>query len=201
MNKTASNHNQKTSLGGPAKVFEEMAQAIRAGQKYEDVLNEFGFAESTPNCLQQKNEPVVCLMGGFGTAFDTPKTKRAYTYDKQPVNGPAWKLGEACTKAHRGQAGDYIDRGLLLLKALKDEGFGVFDLGAEYPDPAFAVNKQDRLDTARYRYLRNNGDGFDISVREEGDEGEEWVTGYPPAELDSAIDSAIAAAEKSRRNS
>jgi len=54
----------------------------------------------------------------------------------------------------------------------------------------------DAKDAARYRYLRDDGDGFDIQVREEGDEGEEWITGYPPAELDAAIDSAIAAGSK-----
>jgi hypothetical protein len=67
------------------------------------------------------------------------------------------------------------------------------------PAPAVDVNEQDRLDAARYRYLRDDGDGFDISVREEGDEGEEWVTGYPPDELDTAIDAAIAQAEAAKK--
>lgn len=67
-----------------------------------------------------------------------------------------------------------------------------------HPAPAVAVNEQDQIDAARYRYLRDDGDGFDISVREEGDEGEEWVTGYPPDELNAAIDAAIAAAEATK---
>lgn len=46
-------------------------------------------------------------------------------------------------------------------------------------------------DASRYRYLRDDGDGFTIDVREEDDEGENWVTGYPPAELDAAIDAQI----------
>lgn len=63
---------------------------------------------------------------------------------------------------------------------------------------AAAVDEQDQRDATRYRYLRDDGDGFDLSVREEGDEGEEWVTGYPPDELDAAIDTAIAQAEKAK---
>ncbi|MDP3272926.1 MAG: hypothetical protein U1D69_03555 [Polynucleobacter sp.] len=92
-------------------------------------------------CKPIQAEPVVCLVGMKGSAFDVPETKRAYTYSKQPGNGPASRLGDACLKAMGGTAGDSIDRGLLLLKALQDQGFGVFDLGAEYninPAPAVA---------------------------------------------------------------
>ena len=45
------------------------------------------------------------------------------------------KLGEACSNASRAQAGDYIDRCLVLLKELQAAGYGVFDLGAEYTAP------------------------------------------------------------------
>ena len=86
-------------------------------------------------CKPIQAEPVVCLVGMKGSAFDVPETKRAYTYSKQPGNGPASRLGDACLKAIGGTAGDSIDRGLLLLKALQDAGFGVFDLGAEYTTP------------------------------------------------------------------
>ena len=49
-------------------------------------------------------------------------------------------------------------------------------------------------DAERYRWLRNDGAGFDISVAEIDDDGHEsWVHGYPPEELDTAIDAAIAA--------
>jgi len=77
-------------------------------------------------------EPAVCLVGIKGSAFDAPKTKRAYTYAEQPGNVVASKLGGACAKAGSGAAGDNIDRGLSLLKALQDVGFGVFAIGAEY---------------------------------------------------------------------
>ena len=49
-------------------------------------------------------------------------------------------------------------------------------------------------DAERYRYLRDCGDGFDLSVREEDEEGENWVTGYPPEDLDAAIDAYLDAA-------
>jgi hypothetical protein len=76
--------------------------------------------------------PVACLIGAKGSAFDAPKTKRAYTYKEQPGNTVASKLGEACWEASKQPAGDHIDRGLILLRELQKEGFGVFDLGAEY---------------------------------------------------------------------
>lgn len=37
----------------------------------------------------------------------------------------AWRLGEACEKAAKASAGDYIDRGLILLMALGEQGFSV----------------------------------------------------------------------------
>lgn len=47
-------------------------------------------------------------------------------------------------------------------------------------------------DAARYRYLRDDGEGFDISVLErDTEDGELWVHGYPPEELDDAIDAAM----------
>lgn len=45
-------------------------------------------------------------------------------------------------------------------------------------------------DARRYRRIRE-GDGFDIAVREEDEDGEMWVYGYPPEELDAAIDAAM----------
>lgn len=50
-------------------------------------------------------------------------------------------------------------------------------------------------DAERYRWLRYAGYGFDIAVREEYDEGEQWVHGYPPEELDAAIDAAMKGGE------
>lgn len=80
-------------------------------------------------------EPVACLVGIKGSAFDLPTTKRAYTYAEQPGNVIASRLGSACDAAALQSAGDSIDRGLGLLQELQKVGFGVFDLGAEYAAP------------------------------------------------------------------
>jgi hypothetical protein len=84
---------------------------------------------------QQEQEPVACFIGIKGSAYDLPTTKRAYTYADQPGNVDASKLGRAIETAKHCSAGDSIDAGLVLLKALQAEGFGVFQLGAEYTHP------------------------------------------------------------------
>jgi hypothetical protein len=80
-------------------------------------------------------EPVACFIGAKGSAFDSPETKRAYTYKEQPGNAVASRLGRACDAAIKQRAGDNIDRGLSLLQELQKERFGVFSLGAEYTTP------------------------------------------------------------------
>lgn len=71
----------------------------------------------------------VLQIGNYGAAYDSPGTKRAYTYDHQPGNIDASKLGRATDIAAVASAGDSIDRGLSLLKALQENGFGVFQVG------------------------------------------------------------------------
>lgn len=66
-------------------------------------------------------------LGIYGKAFDSPQTRRAYTYREQPDNIGAYKLGQAVLRAASG--GDSIDYGLALLKHLQARGFGVFELG------------------------------------------------------------------------
>lgn len=73
-------------------------------------------------------------LGMYGAAFDGPGPHRAYTYQEQPGNVAASRLGNAACAAMAGSAGDSIDRGLGLLKALQDVGFGVFQV--ELPDAA-----------------------------------------------------------------
>lgn len=47
-------------------------------------------------------------------------------------------------------------------------------------------------DAARYRHLRNDRSEFEIAVREVDEDGyETWMPGYPPAEIDAAIDAQI----------
>lgn len=49
----------------------------------------------------------------------------------------------------------------------------------------------DAEDAARYRWLRQDQEGFEVSVAETDDDGyEHWVSAYPPDELDAAIDAA-----------
>ena len=46
-------------------------------------------------------------------------------------------------------------------------------------------------DAERYRWLRDDCGGFEVTVREENEDGyESWVAGYPAEELDAAIDTA-----------
>lgn len=72
----------------------------------------------------------VLQIGNVGAAFDPPKTRRAFTYDWQPGNVDASRLGRAADAAASASAGDSIDRGLALLMTLQAEGFGVFQIDA-----------------------------------------------------------------------
>ena len=48
-----------------------------------------------------------------------------------------------------------------------------------------------KRDAKRYRWLRDDCGGFEVTVREENEDGyESWVAGYPAEELDAAIDAA-----------
>jgi hypothetical protein len=76
-------------------------------------------------------------LGGFDTRVvyaappaQTALTGRMLTYRNQPDNVGAWQLGEACRRAAELPAGDYIDRGLGLLKELQAKGYGVIALTA-----------------------------------------------------------------------
>lgn len=70
-------------------------------------------------------------VGMYGSAYDPPGPCRAYTYEHQPSNLPAYSLGQAHAAAAAMSAGDNIDRGLGLLKALEEQGFGVFEIERE----------------------------------------------------------------------
>ena len=59
-----------------------------------------------------------------------------FTYSSQPCrNEIAWRFGEACSRAARAPAGDYIDKGLGLLKELQAAGYGIASLAAQPTDP------------------------------------------------------------------
>lgn len=86
---------------------------------------------------RQNNAPVsaepvgllleVRTLGNYGAAYDPPGKHRAYTYDHQPGNIKASRLGNACLQAAAASGGDTIDHGLGLLRELQAQGFGVFD--------------------------------------------------------------------------
>lgn len=84
-------------------------------------------------------------LGLHGAAFDPPGRHRAYTYQHQPGNGAAYRLGIACDKAAAGRAGDLIDRGLGLLKELQEVGYGVFDV-ADSAGPVSGMEDDDLID-------------------------------------------------------
>jgi hypothetical protein len=47
----------------------------------------------------------------------------------QPGNQEAWRFGEACRRAYdEPKCGDYIDRGLILLRELEAKGYGIVKL-------------------------------------------------------------------------
>jgi len=68
-------------------------------------------------------------LGGVGTAYDMPGPRRAYTFNHQPSNNtiPS-RLGSATRSAINSPHGDSVDIGLNLLKALQENGFGVFEI-------------------------------------------------------------------------
>ncbi|MBJ2150651.1 hypothetical protein [Paracoccus sp. IB05] len=93
------------------------------------------FMEAVTGSQPVAHEPVAILrlsierkIGMYGAAYDGPQDARAYTYQHQPGNQPAWKIGQAASAAAQDRAGDYIDKGLGLLRHLQDAGFGVFSL-------------------------------------------------------------------------
>lgn len=86
-------------------------------------------------------------IGMSGAAYDGPTTARAYTYKHQPNNLAAWRIGEAASEAAKdNRAGDYIDRGLILLKHLEQAGFGVFALVENEPvaSPPSEASREER---------------------------------------------------------
>lgn len=60
----------------------------------------------------------------------TDAARDMLTYNKQPDNVGAWRIGEACRKAADTPGGDYIDQGLVLLKELQANGYGVIAIDA-----------------------------------------------------------------------
>lgn len=65
-------------------------------------------------------------LGAYGSLYDGPLVRRAYTYKHQPGNDAAHRIGVAAQST--GIGGDAIDKGLKLLCELERAGLGVFEL-------------------------------------------------------------------------
>lgn len=63
-------------------------------------------------------------LGNYGSLYDGPGVRRAYTYKHQPGNQEAHAIGVAAHSV--GIGGDAIDKGLKLLCELERAGYGVF---------------------------------------------------------------------------
>lgn len=115
--------------GAWAKFFVETFPALKGKEGL--MLGWFANAMMAMHDYLHTQPPAVGVptikLGIYGKAFDSPQTRRAYTYREQPDNIGAYKLGRAVLRAASG--GDSIDYGLSLLKHLQAEGFGVFELG------------------------------------------------------------------------
>ena len=71
------------------------------------------------------------------TMFTPPDEEVRFCYSRgQPDNVNAWRIGEACQQAAKASAGDYIDRGLVLLKMLEADGYGIFRFVKDSSPPA-----------------------------------------------------------------
>ncbi|MEQ6329181.1 hypothetical protein VLF92_12760 [Pseudomonas chengduensis] len=92
----------------------------------------------------------IYKLGIYGKAYDVPGTRRAYTYQHQPDNQGAWRLGEAKTIASLTGSGDYIDAGLGLLKQLELKGYGVYELEE-------AGAPEERTDLIRFDFINADG--------------------------------------------
>jgi hypothetical protein len=65
----ALDYQQANPLGGPAKVFRAMADAIEAGDSYEDTLRRYRFAEAKPAPAEGDAQPVAWISPEYFTAF------------------------------------------------------------------------------------------------------------------------------------
>ena len=100
-----------------------VAELIKSGHDRISILA--GLADASGEVIALQLDRKV---GMHGSAYDPPGPCRAYTYEHQPSNLPAYSLGQAHAAASAMSAGDNIDRGLGLLKALEEQGFGVFEI-------------------------------------------------------------------------
>lgn len=91
----ATEYEKQNPLGGPAKVFDAMADAIRAGDSYESVLKLYGYAETKANHPEQHLEMVSGDHSG-----DTNEMVAANAAPQPICHPPSWFRGRCL--AHSG---------------------------------------------------------------------------------------------------
>ncbi|WP_454686884.1 hypothetical protein [Agrobacterium leguminum] len=121
-------HDPERHTPGPAEMIQRIVDRFETLNLIEDAEKRGDFWDAPGSAQVQDVAGAVIKLGTYGRAYDRPEERRAYTYEHQPGNIEAYKLGRVCSDVHSG--GDWIDRGLNLLNALRREGFGVFELPA-----------------------------------------------------------------------
>jgi hypothetical protein len=107
------------------------AEAVATVKVYETYTGQDGWIEVTQEEYDRtKDKYEHRIRRVSAPPAQTALTGRVLTYRNQPDNVGAWQLGEACRRAAELPAGDYIDRGLGLLKELQAKGYGVIALTA-----------------------------------------------------------------------
>jgi hypothetical protein len=107
------------------------AEAVATVKVYETYTGQDGWIEVTQEEYDRTKDKYEHRIRRVpAPPAQTALTGRVLTYRNQPDNVGAWRLGEACRRAAELPAGDYIDRGLGLLKELQAKGYGVIALTA-----------------------------------------------------------------------
>lgn len=125
------------------KVTPEEQELLNSGEYMPEELFGIGGKPSCPKCYTVvdmtsaaaegyrdavEHTVQICKLGDYGSAFDGPEVTRAYTYQHQPHNSVAFRLGQACYLAMENRGGDSIDLGLSLLQQLERVELGVFEV-------------------------------------------------------------------------
>ena len=122
-----------------------LGYTYHGGQLWKPPLGEaprFDLLDALQSELAKARESIqVRNLGRYGAAYDAPEDKRAYTYEAQPDNVGASRIGGAITRTTLGP--DSTDNGLSLLKALQDAGYGVFELAHQSAPDSVCKTCQD----------------------------------------------------------
>jgi hypothetical protein len=115
----------------------ELVRAIRdersKDRSYRDWTDEGDGPRISANVVKaavRRTDAALARFVGHAAGPVPARDGEILTYDSQPDNLGASRLGEACRKAaDEPRCGDYIDRGLILLRELQAKGYGIAPLG------------------------------------------------------------------------